>query len=116
MDEGGMGQGGMEQGGMGQGGRGMGPPVVAELAKIARVLREMESRQSFKQNPRGALQSAGVDMGMVPSSVVDMLSGMSEDELATVMRFHDALCEAGLKMDAPNDASGRPDGGAVCFF
>jgi hypothetical protein len=88
-----------------------GPPVVAELAKIAQVLRDMKSRQSFVDDPKAALDRAGVNMKAVPSSVVDTLSGMSQDELGAVIRFNDALVEGGLVTEAP-----EPDGARVSFF
>lgn len=90
-----------------------GPEWVAELGKIAGALGDEALRRSFKADPRGSLEKAGVDMSMVPSSIVDVLSGMSVDELAALMRFNDVLVRAGLVVEPPG---GYPDGGRVGFF
>ena len=91
-----------------------GPAFVGELAKVARVIRDPETRRSFKGDRKGALDRAGVDMGAMPSSVIDTLSGMTPDELAAVIRFNDAMVDGGLSVVA--EGSGKPGGDRVAFF
>jgi hypothetical protein len=91
-----------------------GPAMVGELAKVARVLRDLESRKAFKGDPRGALNRAGVDMGAIPSSIIDTLSGMTPDQLEAIIRFNDAGVDGGLSVVA--EGSGKPGGDRVAFF
>jgi hypothetical protein len=92
-----------------------GSAVVAELAKLARLLRDPETRKSFMGDSKAALQGGGVEMSAIPTSVLDTLSGMSHDELAAVIRFNDALVDAGLYVEAEG-GYGKPDAGVVGFF
>jgi len=90
-----------------------GSAVVSELAKMAEVLRESGTRNSFMEDPKGALERAGVNTAAIPSSVLDTLSGMTDEELGVVVRFNDALVNAGVVIEGPDD---EPDGGRVGFF
>jgi hypothetical protein len=100
-----------EEGSMENTGPLRGSPVVGELAKVAQVLRQTETKKSFRQDRKSALEQAGVDLNAIPSSVMDTLGGMSDDELATVIRFNDALVDAGFAVEGPSEGPGK-----VCFF
>jgi hypothetical protein len=101
---------------MEKGGPIKGSPIVAQLAKLAHVLRDTEARRSFTEDPSGALARAGVDMEALPSSVVETLSSMSHDEIAAVIRFNDALIDAGLVVEGPDEPGPDQYGGRVGFF
>jgi hypothetical protein len=90
-----------------------GPPATAELAKIAGVLADEAQRTSFTGDPRGTLEKAGVDLSIVPSTVVEVLSSMSPNELAAWSRLCEALVDAGFEVEPPEMEQGW---GRVCFF
>jgi hypothetical protein len=83
--------------------------LADELAKVAEVIRREDVRDSLAADARGTLQSEGVDVDKLPSNVVDVLSGMSPQELDLVARMNDALVEAGLVVEGPDE-------GRVGFF
>jgi hypothetical protein len=87
-----------------------GPKFVADLSKVSDVIRDMEMRQSFKQDPIATLERADCDVSQLSRNVIDTLSAMSDQELDAVIRFHDALCEANYIVEA------ELGDGRVCFF
>jgi hypothetical protein len=89
-----------------------GPPVVADLAKVAQVLRDMEGRE-FEEDRDRAFAGIGVDLSALPAPVVELLSQMSPEELSAVIRFNDALVQAGLVVEPPYE---EPGAGPLGFF
>lgn len=90
-----------------------GPPVAAELAKVAQALRDMEGRKSSEEDRGRAFAGIGVDMSALPAPVVKLLSEMSPEELSAVIRFNDALVEAGMVVEPPYE---EPGAGPLGFF
>lgn len=80
-----------------------------QLAKVAEVLRDENMRRGFASDPRATLQQGGVDPDRLPSGAVDMLAGLSPQEVGLLMRLNDRMMKAGLVVEGPN-------GGRVSFF
>jgi hypothetical protein len=80
-----------------------------DLARVAELLREAGNRKSLASDTRGTLEKAGVELGNLPSNVIDILGGMSEREMSLLADLSDALSEAGYVVEGP-------DGGTVFFF
>jgi hypothetical protein len=95
---------------MEQAGHLKGPRFVADLSKVSDVIRDMELRKSFMQDPIATLERAGCDVSQLSRDVIDTLSGMTDQELDAVIRFHDALCDADYIVEAESGD------GRVCFF
>jgi hypothetical protein len=86
--------------------------TTAELAKVAAVVADKAQHASLKEDPRGTLEKAGVNMNMVPESIVTALRDMTPDQLDALSRFNQALIDAGFVIGAPDDVGW----GRVGFF
>jgi hypothetical protein len=80
-----------------------------DLAKVADLLRDEGSRRSLASDTRGTLKKAGVDPGNLPSNVINILDGMSPQEMTLLANLSDVFSEAGLVVEGPK-------GGTVFFF
>jgi hypothetical protein len=63
------------------------------IANLGRAISDKEFRDSFPQDPDGALQRAGIDKGELPPKLLETLTTMSSDELAALATVKDALAE-----------------------
>ena len=84
--------------------------LLAEIAKVIRLIGAPDHRKSFTGDPRGTLEKAGVNLEVVPKEVVDTLSELTYEELALLSRIGESFTRAGLVMEE------YPDGGPVWFF
>ncbi len=76
--------------------------AVQELGKVMDVIKDPGQRQSFAANPDQTLQQRNVNTGAIPGQVVDVLKGLSPDELGLLARFHSTLIDSGLSSDVPD--------------
>jgi hypothetical protein len=84
--------------------------VVAELAKIVEIIGDPGQRKAFAADTEGTLETAGVNLEVIPKEVVDTLAGLSHQELGLLSRISESFADAGLAMGEV------PDGGRVSFF
>lgn len=91
-----------------QGGRK--PPGHAKgaLARVAKALRDPESRKSFKRDPHGTVQGYET----LPASVRDTLDGLEPEELELLSRTHETFADAGFYVDVEEEHGG----GRLSFF
>lgn len=66
-----------------------------ELRRVRDLLENAESRRNFVDDPETTLRQAGIDPGMIPDEVRSVLSDLSEEELAVLVRVRTALGAAG---------------------
>jgi hypothetical protein len=81
---------------------------VEALARLTQVLDQADQRESFRDDPAGTLQRAGVDMDRLPRELIEFLSSLSVDELALLSRHSKVLVDHGFFVDVPGV-------GRLCF-
>jgi hypothetical protein len=84
--------------------------LVAELAKVAEIIGDPDQRKALAGDTERTLETAGVNLSVIPGEVVDTLAGMSFEELGLLSRIGESLAGAGLAMGE------FPKGMRVWFF
>jgi hypothetical protein len=69
------------------------------LRQLAARLRNASFRTAFANDPQAALAQAGIAAGAIPGDILNVLQGLSAEELATLARVRGIL-EAG---NVPDD-------------
>jgi hypothetical protein len=87
------------------------PPdeLLEQVAKVFHVIDRPALRRSFLADPEGTLKQNGVDLGIFPEDLVDILADLSYEVLGIVARLNDFGCAHGLVMKTKGGVS-------VCFF
>jgi hypothetical protein len=74
-------------------GAGAGPEA---LASLARNLKNPSFRRAFAADAEGALGQQGIDRAGINSDVLQVLAGLSPEELATLARVREVLEAQGV--------------------
>ncbi len=82
---------------------------AAAMAGVQAVLADPEQRKRFADDPEETLNTAKVSIADIPSPVLDVLKGLSQEELELLGRLQTTLVENGLFFDVPGH-------GSVCFL
>ncbi len=83
--------------------------AAAAMARVQAVLADPEQRKRFAKDPEATLSTAEVPIKDIPPPVLDVLRGLSDEELDLIGRLQTTLVENGLYIDVPGH-------GTVCFL
>jgi hypothetical protein len=83
--------------------------AVAKLTRLANLLADRSKRPAFREDPKKAMSGAGIVHAHIPAEVIDLLKGLSDDEL-------DLLGTVGDKLKGKNFAVESPNVGKIFFY
>ncbi|MGH2572038.1 MAG: hypothetical protein ACRDGU_00865 [Actinomycetota bacterium] len=75
--------------------------MASEVAKLAQIIGQADTRQSFKSDMDGTLATAGVRRDRLPPQALDTLNGMTIEELQLLAGISQRFIDAGLSIDVP---------------
>jgi hypothetical protein len=76
--------------------------AVAELTRLADLLADRSKRPEFRKEPKKAMSDAGIVHAHIPAGVIDLLKGLSDDELDLLGTIGDKLKDNDFAVDTPN--------------
>ena len=65
--------------------------AVAELTRLTNLLVDRSKRPEFRKEPRKSMSDAGIVHAHIPAEVIDLLKGLSDDELDLLGTVGDKL-------------------------
>jgi hypothetical protein len=79
--------------------------AAAAMARLQAVLTDPDERERFLAKPEDTLRRGKVPLDDIPAPVLDVLKGLSPEELELIVRLQTTLVKEGLFIDVPGVGS-----------